>query len=905
MRQKPWSEQEAIVLLEAFIQVRKGKIDKKIAISKVSKILRMIAVYNGEIIDDVFRNEAGITFQMQSMESAFYGRTVSKPATKLFTETVVMKRKNKEKYEELLKEIRQMMANCNRDQYQIWLKESGMSEIGANNYGKWLNYLSEYAIECGVCESNIYEYEDVNELSQIYSKIYENREYSLSHKGYLTALRRYISYCGGEVLQLGREVEVDNNDTDSKRTDYQNWLISKGMTYNAARNYGKRLMNLSDIALSKGYIEKSFYDYDYVDDLMKAYEKINNDDEILAGNRDYMTSLKRFISYRSDDNIVLARKHSIVSDNQLDSKRLEYQNWLVESGMKETAARNYGGWLINLSLYINEKGIASYSLLEQDDVSTLLNLYEELNNDEYLVLEHRDYLTSLKKYISYRSDGTILLGRRSKTTRFSNNIADEIEIGVVAISEEELKRFSEVLESFFEEGLVLNALKLDKFRMIYKDVFEEEATSDDNLLISQLKIAGNYIEGRVYPKHSANQSALLDQIREEICKTLNEGASCVYISAVMSRWNQELTSGLNIYNETALRELIMSEGMQGVYASSNVFKMTFKEVSTDTDIIEYMKSCHGPVNYAELQDKLWYIPLDVIKRTLVTVPSLVNVDAETYMYAPNFPASSRELMDLVQLMSAKIRNNGFLVSKDIAEIITEKCPTIAINTEGYKDWAYRNILRYILRDYFEFGNSVVSEKGVKLEMKQVYRGFCKEHEHLSLDELKQFSSEVGVQIYWDDVLSEMIRINDSELVRKDLVHFNIDLIDNVLDDICQGDYIPINKVSLFLHFPVTEYPWNSYLLESYLKYSKKFALYHVSYSENGVFGVVVRQKSTFTDYSEVVIDTLARSNNWNNVNDALNYIVELGYQAKRRWTGFEKIVKEAAILKEKMQSERK
>ena len=62
----------------------------------------MIAVYNGEIIDEIFRNEAGITFQMQSMESAFYGRTVSKPATKLFTEIVVMKRKNKEKYEETI-----------------------------------------------------------------------------------------------------------------------------------------------------------------------------------------------------------------------------------------------------------------------------------------------------------------------------------------------------------------------------------------------------------------------------------------------------------------------------------------------------------------------------------------------------------------------------------------------------------------------------------------------------------------------------------------------------------------------------------------------------------------------------------------------------------------------------------
>ena len=199
----------------------------------------------------------------------------------------------------------------------------------------------------------------------------------------------------------------------------------------------------------------------------------------------------------------------------------------------------------------------------------------------------------------------------------------------------------------------------------------------------------------------------------------------------------------------------------------------------------------------------------------------------------------------------------------------------------------------------------MSEKGKKLEMWQVYRSFCRDYEHISFDELKQFSNDVGVQIYWDIVLEEMVRINNRELVRRDLVHFDVDAIDSVLDEVCPGEYIPIKQIGLFLHFPPVEYPWNSYLLESYLKDSKHFELFHVCYSENGVYGVVVRRSSAIKGYREVVVDMLARSSEWSNTDNALALIVEKGYQARKRWTGFDKVVQEALVRREQIIAERK
>lgn len=803
-RQKPWDQYEAVILLEATVRVHEGTLDRKKAISDVSKALRIKAQREGLDIDSVFRNKAGITFQMYSMESAYLGYIVRKqPATKLFAEVVNIRANDKPQYDALLKEALRMTADIkNRSEYQDWMMSIGMKNTAARNYGNWLNNIDAYVMKQGYSSKSVYK-------------------------------------CSAE-------------------------------------------------------------------ELVELYEMLIVDDDLVSNHRDYLVSFRKFVLYRSNGAIQLGRSRS-ASVGGLKAKRYEYQDWLMNTGMKDTAARNYGNWLNNIDAYAIQHGYSEQSIYEYEDLNDLTVLYDILMSDDELVANHRDYLVSFRKYVSYRSNGAIEFGRKRTVSATAVKTADRVkeEAPKVILETEEKERFSKILKEFFEEGLVLNAIRLDKFRMIYEEEFGNEPTSDDELLTNQLKLVGTFIDGRVYPKQEADQNSLLCEIRGEVLDALNEGASCVYISSVMTRWQQPLAEQLNIYNEIALRDLVISDDMPGVYATDLLFKMTRQKVSPDKDVLEYMKKCHAPVEYEKLKEKLWYIPMDTIKHALVTTPALVQVDWETYMYAPNFPASSNELQHLIKVMQAKIDEKGFLVSKDIAQLITEKCPIIAINTNGYKDWAYRNILRYVLRDYFEFGNSVVSEKGKKLEMRQVYRSFCRDYERLTFEELKQFSGEVGVQIYWDDVLTEMIRINQKEMIRKDLIHFDVDATDLVLDELCNGDYMPIKQVGLFLHFPPIEHPWNSYVLESYLQYSKRFMLYHVSYSENGVYGVVVRQNSALTDYQQVVVDMLANSNEWSDAQNALALIVDKGYQARKRWTGFDKVVQEALACREKILMEGK
>ena len=70
VRQKPWDKHEAVILLDAVIHVSQEEIDRKQAILDVSNKLRSMAIKRGFEIDEIYRNVAGITFQMCSMESA-------------------------------------------------------------------------------------------------------------------------------------------------------------------------------------------------------------------------------------------------------------------------------------------------------------------------------------------------------------------------------------------------------------------------------------------------------------------------------------------------------------------------------------------------------------------------------------------------------------------------------------------------------------------------------------------------------------------------------------------------------------------------------------------------------------------------------------------------------------------
>ena len=84
-------------------------------------------------------------------------------------------------------------------------------------------------------------------------------------------------------------------------------------------------------------------------------------------------------------------------------------------------------------------------------------------------------------------------------------------------------------------------------------------------------------------------------------------------------------------------------------------------------------------------------------------------------------------------------------------------------------------------------------------------------------------------------------------------------------------------------------------------YSKKFRLLHASFTATDCCGAMVRQDSGISDYRTLIVDVLAKNTGWKNKKDALQLLVDLGYQQRRSYSDIEKVMQEA---KAKMQTSR-
>ena len=98
----PWDMSEAVIMLNALIAAREGRMSRKDAIVAVSSKLRSRAKRNGIEVDDIFRNVNGITLQMSTMEYILTdGEKGMKKSSmpKLFQDAVAMYQNDRATYE--------------------------------------------------------------------------------------------------------------------------------------------------------------------------------------------------------------------------------------------------------------------------------------------------------------------------------------------------------------------------------------------------------------------------------------------------------------------------------------------------------------------------------------------------------------------------------------------------------------------------------------------------------------------------------------------------------------------------------------------------------------------------------------------------------------------------------------
>lgn len=180
-RQKPWELHEAVVLLDGLLDIQINQLPRAEVIDRVSHDLRMMAINQGYDIDEVFRNRNGITFQIKSMESAYVGYTVMKPASKLFAETVALYRNFPSEYEKIRKEARAMVDGNNEKKFMSYLA-SQVSPTLITEFSSYYADIEAFCLRLNILAKSLFDTTDFETIKRVQKTIEQNKIFRITRK---------------------------------------------------------------------------------------------------------------------------------------------------------------------------------------------------------------------------------------------------------------------------------------------------------------------------------------------------------------------------------------------------------------------------------------------------------------------------------------------------------------------------------------------------------------------------------------------------------------------------------------------------------------------------------------------------------------------------------------------------
>ena len=908
----PWDKYEAVILLEAWLQVKAG-VPKLQMVNLVSYQLRTKAINQGIEIDDIFRNTNGISFQLMSMATAYEQINMGKAASKLFSEIADLYRTNYNDYQKLREEALKMIVYSSKSKDAFIDYVNKMNPDNATNIIDAVDAMASFAISTKVLSRPIYDDLTIDTISVLQKKVIKHKFFVVRYKKILPlaemGLQLLEEYVKTMPVSYDIEDEPENVDTATSSTGsnesnphyarkdkeyFYRWLLSQGIADNTAKQYVKAVRDAEKFAEEQRLSSVILYTND-VDTAKKTVLALNSSPEFKRYNNEkhhrFTAAIGKLIQYYGTDmSHILPNDSDVPVESDVSDSNSDFAGWMVKNaGLRSATARSYKSAINTCDLYARKNNLYSgsiFSCTTYDEFSVLYSLL--MGNDGFRAMseeKHNYLVAALNKYRDYMlslTNGSVTLPAKMK---------EEI------VSDEIREKYGKILLQEFEDGYCVgDYMHRMRFQAAYEEKYCEELDKTTDEMENVLRNIGQVRDNRIFYSDRI-ESNVLSEIYDDIRKAFDSGATAAYYECLYGDFSERLAAEMSIYSADTLRTVMQGDkGFPKEYRAMKSYISKYGiEADSNAEVRKVLQGCHVPVTFEEIQKKVKHIPLDKIKLALVQIPDAAYIDEGTYFYAPNFYISSEEKNALIHAMRGAINANGFLVAKDLRDVYRTACPSSAMDSEQYKDHSIRNILKVLLSDEFEFSSSAITEKGEQLDYGQLFQNYAADRERVTLNELLELKKKLGLPvIYWDSVFKEMIRISATEMVRKGTVRFDIAATDHILEEMYPDEYTPLKDVTLFLNLPPASVRWNGFLLESFLReYSEKFQLVQLSIAQDDYYGVMLKRSSPLESYADVAADMLARNQGWSDEKSALHLLKDMNFQQRAKNSNIAAIIKAA------------
>ena len=832
----PWDIEEAVLMLDMLLKSIDGKLTRKEAIRQVSEKLRRRAVNRGITIDDIFRNENGITFQMSALEVAYTGRkTKLKQPTKLFVETVNLYRNHRELYEEILKEAENVVEPKSvQDEFCSYLSMQ-MPTFQLSDAYLMLSDIESFCLERKILQNKLFETTDLEAIKRVVQTVDSNRVFRFTYKQNLkkmsTVIHAYYTFLKSYKPDEEKEVKPIIQDAIPSLPD--------------ADSMKQKDDAVGPQAISVPVAERT--------KLTDQEEKQKFNDWMLSSGMSKATITSYMSSFGQCVKSVA------------NYKLCETSLWNVSNA--EDASHIY------------------------DQLFGISEFYE------YNKQQHNRFSAAFRKFIEYRSGGSPASLKPSQPARFAieKMPTRRQENDPVLIRYKEL-----LDKYFQKGFRMESSLDMKKLRRFYQDQYGTELSDEDALVCQDISSVTILHEGKAYLPDSMLSQEKKEKLLQYIEDRFSSGCDAIYYSALFSEFEEAFQGERIYTPEMLKTYLSYINKGNYVLQRSYLAKDYTVQMNPEDDIREYLKEAAGPVEVERLAAELSYIPEQKIKFALSTNNDFIWNATGEYFYEDCVHFSNSELEWISQFILDGIEERDFVTGNELVEAVEAHFPDIKEMYQWITPVGMRNVIGYKLNDRFSFNGNIISKYGEDLSMAEVYAKYCRKHSRFTLDELNVLKQELGSTIYFDEIYANSLRISQNEFVSQDMAQFDVEATDEAIGRICTGQYMSLQEIRDFGTFPYAGYPWNEYLLEHFVaNYSQKFMLLHIGYSANVCAGAIVKQASSFKDFNDLLVDILANSNIVLDEDSALEYLRQQGYIARRRYSDIGRIVTEAKVVRSK------
>ena len=832
----PWDIEEAVLMLDMLLKSIDGKLTRKEAIRQVSEKLRRRAVNRGITIDDIFRNENGITFQMSALEVAYTGiKTKLKQPTKLFVETVNLYRNHRELYEEILKEAENVVEPKSvQDEFCSYLSMQ-MPTFQLSDAYLMLSDIESFCLERKILQNKLFETTDLEAIKRVVQTVDSNRVFRFTYKQNLkkmsTVIHAYYAFLKSYKPDEEKEVKPIIQDAIPSLPD--------------ADSMKQKDDAVGPQAISVPVAERT--------KLTDQEEKQKFNDWMLSSGMSKAT----ITSYMSSFGQCVKSVENY--------KLCETSLWNVANA--EDASHIY------------------------DQLFGISEFYE------YNKQQHNRFSAAFRKFIEYRSGGSPASLKPSQPARFviEKMPTRRQENDPVLIRYKEL-----LDKYFQKGFRMESSLDMKKLRRFYQEQYGAELSDEDDLVCQGISSVTILHDGKAYLPDSMLSQEKKEKLLQYIEDRFSSGCDAIYYGALFTEFEEAFQGERIYTPEMLKTYLSYINKGNYVLQRSYLAKDYTVQMNPEDDIREYLKEAAGPVEVERLAAELSYIPEQKIKFALSTNNDFIWNATGEYFYEDCVHFSNSELEWISQFILDGIEERDFVTGNELVEAVEAHFPDIKEMYQWITPVGMRNVIGYKLNDRFSFNGNIISKYGEDLSMAEVYAKYCRKHSRFTLDELNVLKQELGSTIYFDEIYANSLRISQNEFVSQDMAQFDVEATDEAIGRICTGQYMSLQEIRDFGTFPYAGYPWNEYLLEHFVaNYSQKFMLLHIGFSANVCAGAIVKQASSCKDFNDLLVDILANSNIVLDEDSALEYLRQQGYIARRRYSDIGRIVTEAKVVRSK------